>query len=789
MPRKQFNRIGRWAGLSVAVSLCATALWAQGASAVPGYQPSNSGSPNHAKISATPTNYSGACPVTITVQGSLNYKAVGGGANLRYLFERNNGSTSAIGLMSLNANAPSSLPVSDSFQVNQSTQGWDQISASLYIQGQAQPSTRGNMTGVQSNRAAFSVNCISSSPKLGYKSPAGLEPVPAPARPGGYTPFQPSNAQACARPVLVKISDRTLQVGGSVAVLAEPGDNMQMLANTSLPAQVTFSAGSQQGQGVSASLNPNKLNQTQAYMATSLIVVVPSIATVSTQPIAGWVEVSDQCGASNRLPLEFQGPPAGPYRVQPKSGYLSAPRPIFQPNRSPMAQGSNTAPTWTGVVQGAPAYSSFWLKTGDGRVLSVLGGQARYVAGGQPEAFASLKPGMRIKVTGSLSYNKIMAREVEILPGTDAAPLPEKSPAPSSPPLTPQQKALQAQRLAALQQAMKRTTAEMHGRELALQAKWQQQRLARRVQLYSNLLPHVQDAQSRQAVQQQIGIYNRGIAQLTTLRQPIQLPKWNGTGFGGIKEGGSGAIGPGGSNASCSAPAITSLSVSSGQPNDPVLITGTNFGTAGAVQFVINPAQTVQDSTPVWSDTQVFASVPAVTGIASSYNGVVYVTNNCGRSNMVSFQFQPQIVVQQLPIAANNVQWSDPACPSNWPSSLGAIESGCKPSPVSLTNNPTDGSATQGLFGSNLAGAKDNDEFFQGYMLKNGWALDSWNLLPDTDGDPNNTGVSVTGAQIGSPQPRLTVHSWVNASGFHNTYVEGYQLMIFIHGPAGVPYQ
>ena len=41
------------------------------------------------------------------------------------------------------------------------------------------------------------------------------------------------------------------------------------------------------------------------------------------------------------------------------------------------------------------------------------------------------------------------------------------------------------------------------------------------MQLYNTLVPHVQDAQSRQAVQQQIGIYNRGIVQLTTLRQPI----------------------------------------------------------------------------------------------------------------------------------------------------------------------------------------------------------------------------------------------------------------------------
>ncbi len=422
MPRMLFNRFYLWAGLTVAVSLCTTALWAQGPSAVPGYQPSNSSSPDHATISATPANYSGACPVTITVQGSLDYKAVSDGASLRYLFQRNNGSTSAIGVMSLNPNAPSSLPVSDSFQVSQSTQGWDQLSASLYLQGREQPSTRGKMTGVQSNRAAFSVNCIRSASKLSYRSPTGLEPAPAPARPGGYTPFQPSNAHSCARPVLLKISDRILQASGRTSVLADPGDNMEILANTSLPAQVTFSDGSQQGQGVSSSLNPNKLNQTQRYMATSIIVVVPTIATGSTQPVAGWVEVSDACGTSNRMSIELKGAPEGPYRVQPESGNLSSPQRGFQQNRRAMALGGNTAPTWTGVVQGAPAYSSFLLNTGNGRVLSVVGGQARYVADGRPVSFVALRPGARVKVSGSLSYNRIMAREVDILPGETAAP-------------------------------------------------------------------------------------------------------------------------------------------------------------------------------------------------------------------------------------------------------------------------------------------------------------------------------------------------------------------------------
>lgn len=788
--------LGSLSLLFASLLLCSPALLAQGNGAMGNPSPQSTNGGVAKLLTVTPANYSGACPVTLQFQGQVNYIDTGNGMSapspipgwqINFDFQRSDGTHSEPEVAPVNT----STPVSYSWQVTQSMQGWVQIDGQLVINGK--PSPRSNFS---SRRLYFSVNCARQPIQLGRNTKPTAKPLYQPPPPHySYTPpnskgYTPPNSQGnCPRPVLMKLDDRYTVVGGKTAILAQPGDNMQILANTSLPAQVTFSAGSQQGQGVSASLNPNKLNQTQGYMATSLIVVVPSIATGSTQPVAGWVEVSDACGASNRMPIEFQGTPAGPYRVQPGRGNLPAPRPGFQQNQSAMAPGGNTAPTWTGVVQGAPAYYSFLLNTGNGRVLSVAGGQAHYVAGGRPVSFAALKPGMRVKVSGSLSYNKIMAREVVILPGAAAAPLQERSPAPSGQSLTPQQKALLAQRMAALRQAMQRMTAEMHGREQALQAKWQQQGLARRVQLYNNLLPQVRDTEARQAVQQQIGVYNRGIAQLTTLRQPIQLPKWNGTGFGGIKEGGSGAAGSGGLNTSCSAPAITSLSVSSGQPDDPVLITGTNFGASGQVQFAINPNKTVQGSGTPWGDTQVLASVPEATGIAGPYNGVVYITNNCGRSNMVSFQFQPQIVVQQLPIAANNVQWSDPACPSNLGNLVGAIESGCKPSPSALTNNPTDGSAMQGLFGSNLGGAKDNDVFFPGYTLKNGWVLDSWNLLPDTGDDPNNTGVSVEGAQIGSSQPQLTVHSWVNASGFHNTYAEAYQLTIFIHGPAGVPYQ
>ncbi len=250
----------------------------------------------------------------------------------------------------------------------------------------------------------------------------GQKPKPAgPARFGVYTPFRSS----CPRPVLEKADDRSVLVAGHLAVLAKPGDNMELTANTSLPAQVTFFAGQQQAQAVSSSLNPNKLNQTQGYMATLLIVTVPSMATGSTQPVAGWVEVSNRCGTSNRVAIEIQGAPAGTYRAGSKAGKLS-PGPLTPPRfrayRGPQAANRGVAPSWTGVIAGAPAYASFWLNTGRGPALRVLAARARYGGSGGSASFATLKAGMRVKVSGILSYGKIMATEVDVVAGHNVFP-------------------------------------------------------------------------------------------------------------------------------------------------------------------------------------------------------------------------------------------------------------------------------------------------------------------------------------------------------------------------------
>ncbi len=69
---------------------------------------------------------------------------------------------------------------------------------------------------------------------------------------------------------------------------------------------------------------------------------------------------------------------------------------------------------FSGAVRGAPAYGSFWMALSTGRVVHVLGARARYLAAGRPATIHSLKTGMRVVVLGQMSFNQIVATEVDL---------------------------------------------------------------------------------------------------------------------------------------------------------------------------------------------------------------------------------------------------------------------------------------------------------------------------------------------------------------------------------------
>lgn len=98
------------------------------------------------------------------------------------------------------------------------------------------------------------------------------------------------------------------------------------------------------------------------------------------------------------------------------------------------------------------------------------------------------------------------------------------------------------------------------------------------------------------------------------------------------------------------APAIASISVPQGQPGDPVLINGSAFSNGGGeVHFIVNSGKDLVAPVQVWTDTQIFATVPDIAGILA-YNGVVYVVRGSDKvkTNLVPWRFIPSPELREV---------------------------------------------------------------------------------------------------------------------------------------------
>jgi hypothetical protein len=226
-------------------------------------------------------------------------------------------------------------------------------------------------------------------------------------------------------------------------------------------------------------------------------------------------------------------------------------------------------------------------------------------------------------------------------------------------------------------------------------------------------------------------------------------------------------------------PAIASLSVAEGQPGDPVLIAGSGFlNNPGEVHFIV--AANGKDLTaPVttWNDTQIFASVPDVSGV-SEFNGVMYVKRGAQKSKEVSFHFRP---AEEFRILNENT--FDRNIQTPYRIDLGQI---CHPACA---------------YGFNLdfllIGHKEYDEYYRNTFLRNGWIVDSA-YLAHLSFSANGTATDLPGPsrtdqadayiselRPGTNSPFVKVRWWYDAGG--NS--AGYVLRVVIKGPRGVPYQ
>jgi hypothetical protein len=211
-------------------------------------------------------------------------------------------------------------------------------------------------------------------------------------------------------------------------------------------------------------------------------------------------------------------------------------------------------------------------------------------------------------------------------------------------------------------------------------------------------------------------------------------------------------------------PMITSLSVTQGQPGDPVMITGSNFGPGlGEIHFVIANGRDVKaPAGAIWSDGQIFTSVPDgpdATGLLA-FNGTVYIKRaGDGKvSNLAGFRFEPALRHRDI---------------------------GCSP----VTQDRRIQGEHQYTFlvpcveqngAGDLFGAKGNDEFYLSTKLSNGWVVNSVDVRQTYR--YGTSGAYNWADRAGTDSPYVNIRWW------RNTFSSvAYTFTVTIIGPRGVP--
>jgi hypothetical protein len=209
-------------------------------------------------------------------------------------------------------------------------------------------------------------------------------------------------------------------------------------------------------------------------------------------------------------------------------------------------------------------------------------------------------------------------------------------------------------------------------------------------------------------------------------------------------------------------PVIASLSVTQGQPGDPVMITGSGFGSSsGEIHFVIGPGLDLPAPPgAIWSDTQIFTSVPERDKVLG-FNGQVYVKRTMDQqtSNLVSFRFEPSLDFRYVGRTAD-AQIATPGGPHGNGRDI-----------LHQNGNP-------------FWGYRGNDHFFTNTRLKNGWVMDNGFVYIYSQ---RRSGAYVQEAKTNTDWPYLDVRWWMDGCFGDYESIVSYGIQVVIRGPKGVP--
>jgi hypothetical protein len=224
-------------------------------------------------------------------------------------------------------------------------------------------------------------------------------------------------------------------------------------------------------------------------------------------------------------------------------------------------------------------------------------------------------------------------------------------------------------------------------------------------------------------------------------------------------------------------PVITALSVTQGQPGDPVMINGTGFSDGGGeVHFVIGPGKDlIAPAGVVWQNDQIFATVPEAVGLVG-FSGIAYVVraSDKRKSNVTQFEFKPDLELRILtPIRSDVVLQPFDGIDLSLACRNFAIGDG-------------DHCWTARINPYVFWGPKGNDQFFVNARLQNGWLVFQEPTLYFPLPSYMNGGAYHVESRVATDSPYVNIRWWI-PGGVVPIQKLAYGYSMLIQGPKGVP--
>lgn len=213
-------------------------------------------------------------------------------------------------------------------------------------------------------------------------------------------------------------------------------------------------------------------------------------------------------------------------------------------------------------------------------------------------------------------------------------------------------------------------------------------------------------------------------------------------------------------------PSISGFDRVEGEPVQAVLVSGAGFRQPLEVHFIWSGGKDDCGNILSSGDTQILVEIPDFSGIASPFNGQIYVKSVGQSSDLKAFRFIPATEYKTLDINEYDTNKVAKFIQGDGDDNVGF------------------GPEIKGVhFGSGFTGHKNEDEYFMNVRLQNNWVVDYIEFRDSHD--PGEADSGIWESHEGTDSPYVKVHWWDTPM---YDWLD-YYLTVHVRGPRGTSYK